>query len=126
MSPAANKFKIIRHRTLRECFLAYGIDPKQKGWWEWIDADGRAHRSSNTQSVKNIKHRGYWGFISNKNIIHVWIKSRTKMEDVVSLLAHEMGHAELPYHQSKLEEQKANKYERVARMAFMAAKELMT
>ena len=119
------KGKIIRHRTFRECFQEYGVDPTQKGWWEWTDANGRSHRKSNAQSVESIKHRGYWGFIDNKSTIHVWIKSRTKMEDVVALLAHEMGHAELPYHQPKLEEQKASKYERVARMAFRKARELM-
>ena len=124
MSPAT-KHSIIRHRTLRKCFRAFGVDPTQKGWWEWTDANGRPHRKSNAQSVESIKHRGYWGFIDNKSTIHVWIKSRTKMEDVVALLAHEMGHAELPYHQPKLEEQKANKYERVARMAFRKARELM-
>jgi hypothetical protein len=116
---------IIRHRTLKECFNLYGVDLNEKGWWEWSDADGRAHRLSNAQSVKNIRKRGFWGFIDNKNTIHVWIRSRTKMEDAVALLAHEIGHAELPYHRQKLEEQKASKYERVAKMAFMAARELM-
>ena len=119
------KRRIIRYRTLRECFRVYGIHIIQKGWWKWTDADGKTHKKSNAASIKDIKHRGYWGFIDNKTIIHVWIKSRTKMEDVVALLAHEMGHAELPYHQSKLEEQKASKYERVARLAFRAAQELM-
>lgn len=121
----SRNLKITRYRTLRECLAAFGLRPDDKGWWKWMDASGKKHRMSYSRSIEKIKEKGYWGFIDNKRTIHVWARTRTPMADVVGLLAHEIGHAQKPYHRTLLEEEKASKYELVAKSAYLAARDLM-
>ena len=126
MAIADLPISIIRYPTLRSCLKSFGLDDNSKGYWQWPDADGNKHRSQNGTAIKELKNRSCWGWVENKKIIHVWVGKRATLSDVVSLLSHEIGHLERPFHKNRFsEEQKASKYQRVAVKALKAAQDLL-
>ena len=124
-----DKIKIVRYETLKECLEALGVDPDTKGYWEWADANGTRHKERYGKAIDKIRKFKCWGWADKgygKREVHVWIGKRATLKDVVSLLAHEMGHLERPFHDTRFaEETKAAKYERVAFNALGAAQELL-
>jgi uncharacterized protein YjaZ len=118
--------KVKRYRTLNQIMrLYFGNKSNRDGYWEWHDEDGKRHRMRHKTALKNIKKRGTWGFIDDKKLIHCWVSSKAKFENVIQLFAHELGHRQKPWHNRRLEEIKANKYGSVAKMAYQISKDLM-
>lgn len=128
MTNAPIKINAIRYRTLSKCLAAY-FDcsvselPKITGAWEWLDADGVHHSYSHKDAMKLVRRRKCWGFLEDKDTIHYWAGKGATELDLLDLFAHEIGHMERPYHRSLQEEQKANKYSKVATIAYCAMRD---
>lgn len=118
--------KMVRYETKKECLEALGIDSNTKGYWEWADADGTKHREHYKHAINTLKKRACWGWVENKETIHIWIGKKAKLDEVIEVLAHEIGHAQRPFHRNVFsEETKASKYAQTAVTALNAATELM-
>jgi len=119
--------RLIVYGSLNKCMKAYFNDDiplyKRQGQWEWADADGIKHSKSFQASLRAIRRRGYWGWAENKLNVHVWTKPGTQLDDLISLIGHELGHCVRPFYKSIFsEEQKAEKYATVALDAYELGK----
>lgn len=69
--------------------------------------------------VAGIKETGCYGCIGDDNVIHVWISPGADPRQVLTLLAHERGHAVRPHHRDDLaDEVKADVYAACALYAY--------
>ena len=98
-------------------------NPKDVANMGGVDEHGNEVEYSLAQAVDGIIRTGVWGFCKpSDNTVHAWIGTGAKVMDVVSFLAHEMGHLQPPSHEDDMEEeQKAIWYEVVGRKAFETA-----
>lgn len=123
--------KIVRYVTFKEIWEVFieqggmGID-QEAGTWEYSDVHGEVFVEKISTMKRRVMKEGCWGFLQNKDEIHVWIKDReVPLWKIIRLLAHEMGHAERPFHRTAIkEEQKAARYADVARAAYLMAQDL--
>jgi uncharacterized protein YjaZ len=123
-----NSLKIIQYKTIKECLEAFyfntPLDQVPDGFFCYQDADGNEFSIAKDKAIEMIKKRNAWGWVENKEIIHIFIKKKAPMLEVVEMLAHEIGHLQRPFHKSLKEEKKANLYAKVAVTALAIALEL--
>lgn len=129
VSKNVKKVKVIRYRTINACLAAfYNCSVKEldsiEGYFEYQDADGTVTMTSQQVALKQIRQRSCWGWVENKTTIHVFVRKRASLRQVMALFAHEQGHMQRPYHRSLQEEQKASIYAEVACGAFDLAMEI--
>jgi len=123
--------KVRKYDDLKECIAAYfecDVDeiPSQEGMWYWSDADGTRHSWTMDDALSHIMKKNCWSWVDDKEIIHIWYAPEVERYTLISVLAHELGHIERPYHRDRFaEEQKAAKYERVAETAMDIARDLL-
>lgn len=112
---------IIQYNELEDCYAAFydvNIDELMTIQNKWTDGKDY-HVWGMRRCIRNRKKAGTWGWLQNKEIIHVWIADHATEEKIIRLLAHELGHMQNPRHrQSQKEEEKAEKYADVALNAF--------
>jgi hypothetical protein len=115
------KVKIIRYKTLGECFRAiHGIAPQSKVMHFWNE-DGKKKKITRRLWLKRARQWGFWGWSSRSDSeIHIWINRRkAKDRDCVDLLTHELGHLQKPHFRTRKDEEiKAGKYATVAIQAY--------
>jgi hypothetical protein len=114
--------EIIRHRTLNSCLAAFHgckvSELPKRGYWTFHNRQGKRVRLSVGACMRDMRKRGCWGWVLGKRWIHLWVSGRATMPEAISLIAHELGHCEKPnFGHGAREEQKAAKYEDVARRA---------
>ena len=114
-----HKLTIIRYRTAKQCFAAYhnSFSSKLPKSWTFFDRAGKKKHQSMKACLSYVRNLGCWGWCSNKSVLHLWVSSRAKMPEAIALIAHEIGHCQHPFEKGGKEEQKAAKYEKVARTA---------
>jgi hypothetical protein len=121
--------KVKRYRTYLQCLAAYhGCRPSEvphSGYWEYHDGK-RMRRTSQKICIRWIRSRGCWGWCEGKKVIHLWFTRKAKFEDVISLIAHELGHIQKPWGTRAKEEKKANLFEFVARDAVKIYKAILS
>lgn len=106
---------VVRYRHFQSCFAACQTHREAKGF-----PAGTIDRASRYASKLKC-----WGWCEDKRAIHLWVSCRAKLQDVIALVAHEIGHTIRPHHKYFVpEETKACKYSRVARMATEIASDL--
>ena len=115
--------KLIVYDSLAKCMKEYFQDGvplcRRDGYWEWADADGTKHSRPFQSNLRAIRKQGLWGWTENKQNIHVWAKRNVPLVKIVAVVGHELGHCERPFHSNHFgEEQKAAKYEIIARDAY--------
>jgi hypothetical protein len=122
---------IKRHRTINSCLAAY-FSCKVKdldsidGDWVWMNSFGEYHSCPNQDKIKEIRKENTWGWICDKNTIHLFIRKKATMAEIIYTVAHEFGHTHRPFHRNMVEEQKASKYADVAIVAYELAELLKT
>lgn len=87
-----------------------------------MDAEGEEYHTPQEVAIDEILCLDVWGWAEKKKTVHFYVNKKARIEDIISVIAHEIGHIETPYYKSPKEEQKACKYARVA----VAAWELAT
>jgi len=64
---------------------------------------------------------------NNPYQIHIWIDiKKASFEEVLRLLAHEIGHCQAPFHDRRKEEMKAGLYEKVALSAYSLVNDMFS
>ena len=121
--------KIIKYRTINDCLAAFYGCPeseinKTDGEWVTMDSCGRKKTYSNGDAIKRIRKGSCWGWVENKDTIHCFVRKRTPMKDLIHLFSHELGHKERPYFRSAKEEEKAEKYAKIAVNAYKIASKI--
>lgn len=113
--------EIKTYKRFADCFKAYFYPGKvpQKGYWRWMDENGKKRQLCLKKTIAAIKANKCWGWLEKKTIIHLWIGAGCNDVDIIRLIAHELGHAKRPFHRSLKEEMKAEKYASVAELAFL-------
>ena len=108
------------YKSLTKCLKTFfnGTIP-ESGWWEWLDADGCKHKIKLQDAIKRHKKEGCWGWVENKDTIHLWVGKKCSSENLIRLIAHELGHMNRPFHRSLIEEQKAERYAAVAQLSLI-------
>lgn len=123
------KINFVRYPSINECLAAYyrcGVDQiPTTGFWEYKDADGKYHKTSQKKALKSIRARAAWGWVEKKRTVHFYCKKNVSMRQLIRLFAHEIGHTKRPWHKSLQEEKKACLYGDVAMMAYDVAKEVI-
>ncbi len=123
------KVPVVQYKTINACMAAY-FDCKVKdldtleGTWQFMSADGTEDICANEQAIKDIRKLGAWGWVENKETIHIFVRKSAKLKNVISLFAHELAHTRRPYHRSLIEEKKACVYAEIACDAFDMATEI--
>lgn len=123
--------KLIKHKTLRECFLAYIQEPnltdEEAKKHYWVGNNGRRGFRIRVDKwlASDVK---CWGWASYKEKeVHVWASPEVTALDLIPLLCHELGHLQRPRYPFGFdEEKKASIYGKVAATAVEMAKELTT
>lgn len=127
------KLQFIRHRSLEACIAAYfhtrpsrcfSLKFPRRGFWEFYDQHGKRHRWSMARTLRSCRTWGTWGWAQGKRRVHLWIAPYAEFNEIVRLLAHEIGHTQKPHLPPAREEQKAAKYETVALLAVKMARRL--
>jgi len=121
--------KIIKYRTINDCLAAFFNCPKPeidniKGEWETMDSCGRKKTYTNKDAIETIRKDSCWGWVENKDTIHCFVRKRASMKDLIRLFSHELGHKERPYYRSAKEEEKAEKYAKIAVAAYKIASKI--
>jgi hypothetical protein len=114
--------KVVRHDTLRDCFEAFigrSMDDEDIKLGYWAGHDGTKPFKIKLSKFMQTT-RLCWGWSSyHDRIIHLWKTDDCPEIELLSLLAHEIGHFQRPRYQMKDdEEKKASIYERVAKTAY--------
>lgn len=127
---AEEELSYITYSTIDECLAAFFLCEVSEldsvgGFWEGVDGDGNDYFRPNKEAITSIREWSCWGWIEDKQIIHVYIGPDASMEAIIRLCAHEIGHMQRPYHRSIKEEQKACKYSDVAETAYRMAQRIM-
>ena len=118
-----NDQNVIRYATLRACMAEYlGCEATevedQDGTWLWGDEDG-AHSMPMKEAISKILSRRVWGWLGNKDTMHIWFAKNVDHKRLLQVIAHEVGHSYRPWHRDTVrEEQKADLYGVVAGTAF--------
>ena len=117
--------KVIRYETLFECMAEHlGCDVSEvedkDGTWIWGDWAGGEHSMSMKEAISKIlSDSEVWGWLEDKETLHIWFDENVSSKKLLGVIAHEIGHSCRPFHRYAIkEEQKANMYEMVAGMAF--------
>jgi hypothetical protein len=115
--------RIVRHRSARSLILAFGKDvPGDNEAEDWMLGDGKQF-----SLLKAIKKMGFWGFANTRGApeVHWWAAKETDPEQVVALIAHELGHLRRLVKRKRgapAEEAWADTYAAIAVAAFRATK----
>ena len=68
---------------------------------------------------------GCWAFVYGEDV-HIWFNSNVTRKELLGLIAHELGHNEEPqYSDYDKEEDKANRYQDVSKLAYDAMKRII-
>lgn len=121
---------VVQYKTINACMAAYFCcDVKDldtlEGKWKFMSADGTEDICANKDAIKDIRKLSAWGWVEGKETIHLFVRKSAKLKDVISLLAHEVGHTRRPFHKSVIEEKKACIFAEVARCAFDLSTEIL-
>lgn len=122
---SGHDFQLKVYSTLLECMASYfNCDvsevKSQQGYWEWVKPDGTKCRHT-VQVVIDlvIEKNKVWAWIEDKHIIHIWHDKEADQQEIISTLAHEIGHSYRPFHRDRHKEEiKAEKFADVAAQAF--------
>jgi len=88
-------------------------------------SEGELIKTPVEEAIKNGKDYGGWGFEEDKEKLHLWFNPDISFENLVSLLAYEIGHFTKPHHRNKKkEEAKAQHYQDVTEFAISLANTL--
>lgn len=123
---------IVNYDTLLECMAAFLRCEENEvleleGVWQWGDEDGVHHEEPMQEAVaKILNYDDVWGWIEDKQWVHIWFSDQCTPERLLGALAHELGHIRRPWHRDTfVEETKACKYGSVAMTAYDIMKDLM-
>lgn len=125
-----NDLTVIRYATSRACmaeFLDCEVDEveDQDGTWIWGDYDGE-HSMPMKEAISKILSSRVWGWLGNKDTMHIWFAKNVDPKRLMAVIAHELGHSNRPWHRDTVrEEQKASLYEEVAGTAFEIMSDLL-
>jgi hypothetical protein len=124
--------KVIRYETLLECMAAFlGCEVSEvedrDGTWIWGDWAGKEHRMSMKEAISKIlSDDEIWGWLEDKEIMHLWFEEGVDSKKLIGVIAHEIGHTCRPFHRGAVrEEQKACMYGMVAGVAFDIMNDLL-
>lgn len=126
-------FKIKRYESLDEILLASTGDETltleslcKDYTMEGVTEDGDEMNLTMEQTREYIEEQGIWGFVDEKNTIHVWIKDQNvRPVEIIGFFAHEIGHkVGKPHKDEYREELRADLYREVAELAFLMAEEI--
>ncbi len=91
------------------------------------ESDGRPYTMTRKKAMTAYRKRKCWGFCRGKSEVHLWIGKKATKEQVIGLIAHELGHMARPFRQeTQAEEIKAGRYEKIAKTAYNIATDLLT
>lgn len=124
--------KVIRYETLLECMAEF-LDCEvsevegQPGTWIWGDWAGEEHRMSMKKAISKIlSDDEIWGWLEDKETMHLWFEKGIDPKSLIRVIAHEVGHSCRPFHREAVrEEQKACMYGMVAGTAFDIMNDLL-
>jgi hypothetical protein len=113
----------IQQKYLNACMAGYfdcDEDNLPQGRWEWMD--GVRRRVWPMRRVLRARGKaGTWGWIENKDVLHLWIADHANRGAIVRLITHELGHAQKSINK---EESKAERYACVALTAYEIMEEI--
>lgn len=118
-----------RYRTINACLAAF-FDCKVKdldaleGNFVTRTAEGKNVSVPVQKAIKIYRKVRVWGWVESKEFIHYFVRKSATMLDLVTFFAHEVGHMQRPWHRSLKEEQKAEKYAKVAGAALQLAQQV--
>lgn len=123
---------VILYDTLLECmadFLGCEQDEvlEQEGVWQWAGEDGVEREKPMQEAVAEILDQDLvWGWIEDKEWLHLWYSDQCPLKRLLGALAHEIGHVCRPHHRSLFtEETKACKYGATAMTAYSIMQEIL-
>jgi hypothetical protein len=122
--------EVIKYDNLRECFLLFLNKP------DMTDEECRTHYWVGHNGTRPYRIRidkwlasnpKVWGWCEHKaRTIHIYVSPEADIFDVITMMAHELGHMQRPrYPIDSDEEKKAANYEKVTKTAIDIAKEMM-
>ena len=122
--------KVVRYKTLRECFLKCIDKPdltdEEAKVHCWVGHNGK--RGYRIRVDKWLaKDTKVWGWVEYKTrTLHLFISEDADIFELIELLSHEIGHFQRPrYPFGHDEEKKAEQYRKVTTTAIDIAKGLM-
>ena len=122
--------KIIRHSTLKECFLKCIDKPeltdREAKTHYWVGHNGR--RGYRLRIDRWLaRNEKVWGWANyTKKELHVYIADDADIFEVIAMLSHEIGHFQRPrYPFGHDEEKKAETYRKVTLTAINIARDLV-
>ena len=92
------EFKLKLYDTIEELECQHwgnDLTPEDMGGeFETIDTNGNESTMTWEEMKESYDRMGYWGFIDEDNLIHIWIKDDYPMtiSEILFFLGHEMGH----------------------------------
>lgn len=110
------RFPIVIHRTLNSIVKAY----PRKNFYFYNESG--VYRVSKIGFICKLYKMGYWGFVKDRQIMHIWFSDDTSFEKLAMLLAHERAHMIEPWLEDEDEEAKALLFEDVTNFAVSIAK----
>lgn len=138
------KFTLKQHQTIEEVICASFDneitieDVRRDEGAGFMDDKGNETTMTWKEQEESYNRMGYWGFISDDNVINFWIKKDYKIpfEDLLFFLGHEMGHnmiggtkpTESYYDNAAIhtkEEERADEYGEVAKLAYKFANKIL-
>jgi len=115
--PKHKPFRVYIYPTIKSVYEAF-FDGELKGKIMTSLDNAKIIKTPVKEAMKNGKKQGCWGFVHDKNSIHLWFNHNIVTTDLYTLLSHEIAHLTRPYHISfKKEEAKAQKYQDVTELA---------
>lgn len=126
------ELKLKRYKSLDEILLAsigdetLTLETLGECTMGGVTEDGDEMDLTMEQTRECIEEQGIWGFVDEKNTIHVWIKDQNvRPVEIIGFFAHEIGHkVGKPHKDEYREELRADLYREVAELAFLMAEEI--
>ena len=120
--------KVIRYKTLRECFLLCinkpNITDEEAKTYYWIGHNGKRGYRIRVDKwlARDVKAWAWCEY--KKRTIHIYIAPDADIFEVIELLSHEIGHFQRPHYPfGHDEEKKAEQYRSVTTTAINMAKD---
>jgi len=104
--------------------MQYGKSARDVDYISLFNEKGEEVRYTYEHLVSIINNRGCWGF-SSEDEIYIWADEKVDIGELLSTIAHEIGHILLPRLDNGIDEIKASVYSKVASIAYNFAEEVI-